>query len=290
MQKGGVKNSTDTRYLKNFVEFWKTLRKLGISDGEIWKFPTDEWLLQVYIVDCAVVRYKKNTYDTIRNKLRAIDYIAQCVGVKQEYHTSPALDAIIKYCKKRNKGKGSDTIPITIEKAKAIIEHILRNKISINELDIWDRESLTEQWIIYDINTLNENEIKWYQICMIIIMAITLGLRGAEQLRNEQKEWKEYGIKLKDIKWIWRSKEGKQFKSNKYTKNRENLETMELRLRNSKTRGIGEDIKLVLGRNESKQKPLILLYEWFHYKKRKTRDNWREIFLFGISLQHMKKI
>ena len=46
MQKGGVKGCTDLRNMKNFAEFWKTLRKLGISDKEVWTFPTKEWLLE----------------------------------------------------------------------------------------------------------------------------------------------------------------------------------------------------------------------------------------------------
>ena len=289
MQKGGIKDSTDMRYLKNFAEYWRTLRKLGISDERVWKFPTEEWLLQVYIVDCAMVRERINTYDTIRNKLRAIDYIAQCIGIKQEYYTSPALDAIIKYCKKRNKGKGSDTIPITVEKIKTIIEHILRKKIDIRKLDTWDKRLIKTQWRIYDMDTFSERELDWYQMCVIIIMAVTLGLRGAEQLKNEEKEWKEYGIKLKDIKWNWENKEGRRFTSAKYTKNQNNLLAMEVRLRNSKTKGKGEAIKLVLGKNDLEPKPILIIYEWFHHRKRKTKINWRESFLFDISLQKTKK-
>ena len=171
MKKGRVKDSTDMRYIKNFC-LWKTLRKLGISDEEVWTFPTNEWLLQAYIVDCAVVKEKTNTYDTIRNKLRAIEYIAQCVGIKHEYHTSPALDAVIKHCKKINKGKGSNTVPITIERTKLMIEHILRNKIAINTLDNWDRKAINEHWTIYNLNIFNNEETKWHQICIIIIMAL----------------------------------------------------------------------------------------------------------------------
>ena len=115
----------------------------------------NEWLLQVYIIDCAVVREKINTYDTIRNKLRAIDHVAQCVGIKQEHLTSPALDVIIKCCNKRNKGRGSNTIPITIEKRKAITEHILRKKIAMERLDAWDEKSIKTQWRIYNLNVLN---------------------------------------------------------------------------------------------------------------------------------------
>ena len=65
--------------------------------------PTVEWSLQVWSVGCAVVRGKINTYDRRGSKLRSIDYVAQCVGIKQEYHTSSALDAVIECCKKETK-------------------------------------------------------------------------------------------------------------------------------------------------------------------------------------------
>ena len=290
MQKGGVKDSTDMRYIKNFAEFWRTMRKLGIEDRQVWSFPTDEWLLQVYIVDCAIVREKPNTYDTIRSKLRSVDYVGQCLNVKQEYHKSPALDAVIKYCKKRNKGKGSDTIPITVEKVKLVVCYILCTKINQEQLDSWDRSSLSKNWMIYDLTVFQEEEREWYQLCIIVVLAVSLGLRGAEQLRNEEEQWKEYGIKLKDMRWLWKGKLGKRFSSSKYTKNTTNLSSVEIKLRNSKTKGIGEAIKLLLGRNETEIKPLLLVYEWYHMRKEELGNDWKNEFLFTLSLQKVKKM
>ena len=120
-------------------------------------------------------------------------------------------------------------------------------------------------------------------------MAITLGLRGAEQLKNKEKEWKECGIKLKNIKWIWINKEVKKFTSAKYTKNQSNLDARKLRQRNSKTKGTEETIKLVLGRNKIEPKLILMMYEWFHHRKKIMGSNWRESFLFSTSLQQTKK-
>ena len=132
----------------------------------MWKFQTEKWLLQAYIVDCAVVRKKVNTHDTIRNKLRAIDYIAQCVGTKQECHSSPALDAVVECCKKKNEGKGSNMTPITLEKTKSIIEHILRNKLAIERLDVWDRKSFKNSgafmiWVHSVMKKVNGTKCAW---------------------------------------------------------------------------------------------------------------------------------
>ena len=289
MLKGGVKDSTDSRYIKGFREFWNTMRRLRVPDHIVWTFPTPEWILQVYIVDCAMIRDPPNTYDTIRGKLRAIDYIAQICGVIQCYCTSPGLTSQIKFCKKQRKGKGSDTIPITIERLKRIIEYILEEKLLKNRN--WcssERCLLTSGWRVFEIESLNEKENKWYQVCVIVVLAVTLGLRGAEQLYNMDKEWKEYGIKLCDIKFAWKGSGNKKIRTSKYYKNTDRLMAMELNLRNTKTKAKGDIVHMVLGRNRTIINPLLIVYEWYHYKKRIAKENWKQTFLFDISLQKMK--
>ena len=289
MLKGGVKDSTDSRYVKGFQEFWNTMRRLNIPDDIVWTFPTPEWVLQVYIVDCAMIRDPPNTYDTIRGKLRSIDYIGQICGFKQQYSICPGLTAQIKYCKKLRKGGGSNTIPITIERLKRIIEYILEEKILKSQN--WgksEQEFLWTNWRVYELGGISENGVKWYQVCTIVIVAVTLGLRGAEQLHNLNEEWREYGIRLGDIKFVWEGNNNKKIRSTKYFKNTARLLAMELKLRNSKTKANGTMIQLVLGRNASKIKPLLIIYEWFHYRKSIARDNWKQLFLFDISVQKIK--
>ena len=289
MLKGGVKDSTDSRYVKGFQEFWNTMRRLNIPDEIVWTFPTPEWVLQVYIVDCAMIRDPPNTYDTIRGKLRSIDYIGQICGFKQQYSICPGLTAQIKYCKKLRKGGGSNTIPITIERLKMIIEYILEEKIlKSQEWGKCEKEFLWTYWRVYEIGGMSEIGVKWYQVCTIVIVAVTLGLRGAEQLHNLNEEWRDYGIRLGDIKFVWESINKKKIRSTKYFKNTEKLLALELRLRNSKTKANGTMIQLVLGRNASKIKPLLIVYEWFHYRKALAKDNWKQLFLFDISLQKIK--
>ena len=64
---------------------------------------------------------------------------------------------------------------------------------------------------------------------------------------------------------------------------------MELKLRNSKTKGIGETTKLMLGNDKSKIKPISLTCEWFHQRKEKTGSGWKNSFLFDITLQQAKR-
>ena len=289
MKRGGVKDSSHDRYLQYFREFWRTLRRLGIPDRRVWTFPTDPWLLQVYIVDCAVVRQKPNCYETIRGKLRGVDYTAQLCGVIQEYHSLPELHAAVKFCKAQNKGKGSDTLPITVERVRIIISYTIREHIVSDELDHWDKKLLVQEGIIHDIETLNENQKGWYEFIVIILMALTMGLRGAEQLSNEDTAWSDYGIKLSDIDWIWKNASDRKFKSQKYTKNIKNLLALELRLRNSKTKGYGVTTRLLLGTNTSPLKPIRLIFEWYHFRLKREKANKQNPFLFTATLQETKK-
>ena len=84
------------------------LTRLGFQDDILLHFPKLDVILQIYIINCAVIRLKPNVFDTIRNKLRAIDYVAQLANVNQSWSTNPSLAAIVAYAKKRNKSKECD--------------------------------------------------------------------------------------------------------------------------------------------------------------------------------------
>ena len=280
---GGVKDSTEHRYYKNFMEFWKTMRKLDVSDKETWTFPSDEFILQLYVVDCAMMRNKTNSWDTIRYKLRAIDYIAQLCGKKQEWSKNPALYAVVKYCKNKCKGKGSDTIPITTEKVKRILNHTIRRKITNKRID---KGRLKRNWEIDNVEILEKEEKLWYEWSIAIAMAFTTGLRGAEQYKNEDKHMMNYGIKLGDIQWIWRGKT-RRFNSSKFTKNTKNLECMVISLRNSKTKKTDETIRIAIGNNEGNIKIIYLLYRWFHIRKQQAGRDWKDKYLFSMTVQQL---
>ena len=65
MLSGGVKASSHGTYMNGFLEFWRTMRRLGVSDEMVWDFPIRDAILQVYIINCALVRARRNVYGTI---------------------------------------------------------------------------------------------------------------------------------------------------------------------------------------------------------------------------------
>ena len=119
------------------------------------------------MVDCVRIRKKKNSWDTIRNKLRSIDYVAQLCGVKQEWAKNPGLHALVSYCKRKCKGNGSTTIPIAKERVEMIGNHVIRKKVNTNrKLD----KVLKDNWEIRKYDEWNKDQLKWYQWTLAITL------------------------------------------------------------------------------------------------------------------------
>eukprot|EP01083_Nonionella_stella_P085619 237459_1 len=129
MQSGGIKESSHTTYTANFLEYWRTMRRLGIKDELTFLFPTPDILLRVYIVDCARIRKKPNVWGTIRNKLRSIDYYAQLTGCIQSWSENPSIAAQIRFCKKNNLSSIASTLPVTAERLYALVIHVLNSRV-----------------------------------------------------------------------------------------------------------------------------------------------------------------
>ena len=143
-----------------------------------------------------MIRGKPNSWDRIRNKLRGIDWAALLLGIHQEWATNPGLMALTNYCKANNAGKGSDTIAITVTRVKQIIKFI--------QMIHLDGVSIPSSLICANIEKWSGDQIKWYEMIIGLILALSTGLRGAEQYNNEEKCYKGYGLKITDIKWIWK--------------------------------------------------------------------------------------
>eukprot|EP01084_Bolivina_argentea_P148331 259354_1 len=140
MLNGGVKLTSDGTYIGCWCEFWRTMRRLKIPDKLVWTFPISDTLLQIYIVDCVMVRQKLNCHGTVRLKMRSIDYVAQLCGMKQSWSDNPSIWALMQYAKKRRPGKGSDTLPVTSDMIILIVRFILENKVFYN-LTLTEAES-----------------------------------------------------------------------------------------------------------------------------------------------------
>ena len=265
MQKGGITLSSESNYYKGFCEYVRTMERLYIPEELIYTFPTPSVLIKIYITDCAIMRAKPNTYDTIRGKLRGIDFVAQCMNIHQSWSDNPLLAGQIKYCKKQCKGTGSDTVPITIDKMRIIINWIICTKV-INDLILTPYEkSRIDHWrlfprIIADIDRLNAY---WY--AMSLMLNVTLGLRGAEQYENTNKVYAGYGIQLKDITFMWRDPDTNQvFPYNDYTMHTDRLEHIQFRLRHTKCGNINDEIFVRMGRAYGDIDPALIIYEMYH--------------------------
>ena len=148
---GGVKSSSHTTYFKGFMEFYHTMTRLGFQDDILLNFPTLDVIIQIYITNCEVIRLKPNVFDTIRNKLRAIDYVAQLANINQSWSTNPSLAAIIAYAKKRNKSKECDTLPITAPILLQIIRYVCATKV-YGGLALSDQQRrLADKWLTFSI-------------------------------------------------------------------------------------------------------------------------------------------
>ena len=97
MLKGGAGKTTQTQYLKGFAEFWRTMRRIGVSDELVWTFPTPDPIRVIFMVNCAMIRKIENVWDTMRGKLRAIDHVAELCGVDQRWPDNTVLNPYINW-------------------------------------------------------------------------------------------------------------------------------------------------------------------------------------------------
>ena len=219
MYEGGIEKSSKSTYIQGFGEFVRTMIRLGIPVMLCFIFPICPELLQIYITDCAIVRPRKNCWNTIRNKLRSIDWAAQTQGIMQCWADLPELKAQVAYCKRLCKGLGSNTIPITVEKIREIINFIIQKHV-INDLILTDFErKQIGQWLTFPRILNDPRRLNQYIFAMSIMFNFSLGLRGAEQYLNKKSDYVGYGIQIRDLNFIWKKRGKKEyFVSNRYTK------------------------------------------------------------------------
>ena len=110
MQDGGVKDSSHGQYMKNYISYLRTMMGLQFSFDELVIFPTPTHHQAIAIAEWGALKDgETNVWNTIRGKLRGIDYINQLAGVHISWSDNPQLSNIIKWCKKKCKSKGNRT-------------------------------------------------------------------------------------------------------------------------------------------------------------------------------------
>lgn len=297
MSGGGVKSSSHGTYLDQFLEFWRTMDRLGLEEELVFKFPSDDVVLQIYIVDCAVMRQTPNVYDTVRNKLRSIDYVSQLAGQKQSWSDNPALYASMQFVKRRNPGKGSDTLPVTAPTLVRIVHHVMATRVYYG-LQLTPTEcQLKKHWLSFPTIWRSTTRRWWYTFAVSVLTMTVLGLRGAECYKNKNPLYEGYGLVLDDVTvyWKWANT---VYANNALSKATDSIHHIRVRLRNTKTGFVGKSTYLRIGRTRRTIEPAIILYHLYQLrlKERDTicggqRDDG---FLFSarnqdLSLQNVKK-
>ena len=54
--RGGAGKSSAVRYLQSVMEFWRTMRRIGIDGKWTLQLPTDPNVLITYMINCAKIR------------------------------------------------------------------------------------------------------------------------------------------------------------------------------------------------------------------------------------------
>ncbi len=163
---GGIRESSNSKYLDNFCEFYKTMRKLNIPSHYLFTFPLQDVIIQIYMIDCLMVRKSVNCWSTMRYKLRALDYVAQLCNVRRSWSENPCLSPFIAYGKKRNPGKGSNTSPVTADILIKIVEYILEVKVYANLQLTHIEEELKQKWCSFRKNWSNQIRLLWYMLAI----------------------------------------------------------------------------------------------------------------------------
>ena len=290
---GGIKITSDTTYTDNFIEYWRTCRRLGIPDILVWTFPICDAVIQIYIIDCIMVRKRINVWSTMKLKLRSIDYVVQLTGIHQSWSDNPAFKSLVKYAKKTNPGQGSDTLPVTAALLRQIVQYILDHKV-YNDLILNDHQKvLRDQWRCFKAIWKNKKRWFWYLLAISFLIVGILGLRGCECYENPKVVYNGYGLWLSDLTFYWK-------KGNNCLKliinNKEfaphNLHHIRFRLRNTKTGQKGKPVYLRMGRTFKETDPAIILYKLYCVQKftlqRKYKYSTRNRFLFAHPSRNTK--
>ena len=285
MSNGGVKDSSHATYWKGFMEYYRTMTRIGFDDDTILVWPTNDVLLQIYIINCAVIRPRRNVFDTIRNKLRGIDYVAQLANKQQTWSTNPALSTLVAYAKRRNQSKECDTLPITAPMLIQIVRYVL-NKYVYGGLPMnAEQRAFAKRWLSFDAIHKAPVRLKWYMWAIGLLTLGVLGLRGADCLENKDPQYAGYGLYVSDVTCYWQKPVSKTlFTSANRRTNFTNLHHIRFRLRNSKVAVPGQLKWLRMGRTHRAIDPAINICHVQQIQRfelrRLYKPNAHEVYLF----------
>lgn len=277
--RGAAIESTSSQYHDRFLHFWRVMRKLNIDDDLTFGFPTDGVVLKVYIYHCSIIDKEdggsENKWITMRGKLRAIDSVATECGKEQSWSTNPVLAGPVAWVKKFRPSDGSDTLPAVKSRMLTVVRHTLREKvrrqIRTKRTTFWQKkDSELDEWRLPD-STATPLQRSWFLWTISVITVWILGLRASECYRCTKKEYKGYGLQMRDLTFYKRH-------TNKLTvmgrgDHIDLLHHVLIEIRLSKTENPGKSVYLRLGRTQKDIDPAQLLY--VTYRQQETGWNGR---------------
>ena len=245
--------------------------RIGIPDKFTLQMPTLTVLLEIYIVDCAagISRPEPNCWDTIRNKLRGIDYVVALCGYKQSWSRNPALYQLTQHAKRKNKSKGSSTVAVTTKMMKEIIEYILEEKVYKNLQLNKEEQVKAKRWRSFAKIWRDEKRWYWYVYAVALIILASLGLRGCEVYQHNKKEFKGYGLQMRDLRFWWKESEFTKgvFELSKAGEDERMLHSVQVILRHSKGEVEGKSVNLWMGQTGGEIEPIQIIYHLYSVQK-----------------------
>ena len=132
------------------------MRKLNISDDIILKVPINEKLFVIIVIADCVEKDPPNSWDTIRGKLRALDWVNECANIPTKWHSSFILKRLCEYVKKFycKPPEPSDPLPYKlflyiIDTLNTLINDNSKN-MYLNEIDKFGWE-IVKVWFLLSI-------------------------------------------------------------------------------------------------------------------------------------------
>ena len=255
---GGVKSSTNNKYIEKYTEFLRTMKRLGFNNL-MWNIPIEVNLIYVYIMDC-ILRKKSNVWDTIRNKLRALDYVNQLCGINSSWSDDFNIQMAKKYVKKNNPSLGSKVVPIRRKELVIVYNHLmyklLGNFVPFVNISTSGLVKIFDKKINYKLSCL----VTW------MMVSATGGFRIGELVHADNLNNNDYGLMRKDIKFGYVDNNNNISFDNK-RKDRSNLFIVEFILRNSKTQKKNQSIRVWMGRSKFNIDPILMIFDLYYGQK-----------------------
>eukprot|EP01083_Nonionella_stella_P287269 977757_1 len=269
MNDRGIKDSTKDTYWQSMFDFCNTMQRIGFTNDTILTFPTPDILLVFYMIDCAMIRSNSNCWNTIRNKLAAIDHFNKLALTPTSWSDNPALFNLVDHCKKRCSSSIEATaLPFVKSHLIRFVHWVTKHLLYLNAN--WNcrrtkKRSRMFLMIDEELDTVKTHLIFRSVLIGVVMMALT-GMRLGEAFHPDKVDRHTYGVRKADIqlfhrKWI---DGGSKLVCDNMTKDPSTLHAVRINIQNSKMRNTGQNAFAWIGRSYNQLDPCLMIFDFFH--------------------------